>query len=123
MDDELHVSAIDEYGQTVDQFVINKYAALEVEQAPLPTEFRIDPNYPNPFADSTTIRYHIVEPTVVSLELYNVLGQKIATLVQRHHTPGSYTVRFDAARLASGTYTYRLQAGFESESRQFTVAR
>ncbi len=122
-DDELQVTAIDEYGQQVDRFVINKFSALEIEESPLPIHFQIEQNYPNPFADTTTIRYHIAQPERVTLEVYDLLGQRITTLVDRHHLPGVYVVTFNAARLASGTYAYQLSTDSFTADKQFTIVR
>ena len=122
-DDELTVTAVDEHGRQVDRFVINKYASLEVDPSVTPQAFSIEQNYPNPFADSTTIRYAVTEPQMVALEVFDMTGKHIATLVERNHGPGQYVVVYDAARLASGVYTYRLTAGTRTASRQFSVVR
>ncbi len=124
-DDELHVTAIDQQGQQVDRFTINKFTtvAVEEESGPAPDDFGLDPNYPNPFTDSTTIRYRIAQPARVQVKLFDLLGRKVATLVDRHQTPNTYTVTFDTARLASGTYVYTLTAGSFSQSRQLTVIK
>lgn len=74
-------------------------------------EFRLDQNYPNPFNPATTIRYQIGKQANVSLEVFNILGQKVATLVNAKQIPGMYHVSFDAHSLATGMYIYRLQAG------------
>jgi len=76
-------------------------------------------NYPNPFNPSTAISYSINEVGPVKLTVYNVLGQLVATLVdQPEHPAGQFDVRFDAARLSSGLYVYRLEskAGVQSKS-------
>jgi hypothetical protein len=76
----------------------------------VPKAFFLDQNYPNPFNPSTEIRYHVSTTDVVRLKVFNALGQEVATLVDRHHTPGTYTVTWDAHGVASGTYFYRLEA-------------
>lgn len=122
-DDRLTVTAINEHGQQVDRFVINKYISVRSEEGELPEEVGIDPNFPNPFADSTTIRYFVAEPEQVVLEVYDVLGKKVTTLVDRHHSAGRYIVTFNPVHLASGTYAFRLTAGAATITRQFTVVR
>ncbi len=76
----------------------------------LPQEFSLNQNYPNPFNPSTNISYTISKPGHVKLQVFNVLGQIVSTLVDEHQSAGSYSVTFDAGRLASGVYYYRLSS-------------
>ncbi|HQT90600.1 MAG TPA: T9SS type A sorting domain-containing protein [Candidatus Kryptobacter bacterium] len=73
--------------------------------------FSLMQNYPNPFNPTTRIEYRIANIGFVSLKVYNVLGQEVASLVNGVKRPGDYAVQFDGSRLASGVYFYRLQAG------------
>jgi hypothetical protein len=68
-------------------------------------------NYPNPFNPTTLIRYDIPEGSFVTLKIYDVLGNEIATLVNEEKLAGSYEVKFSATGLSSGIYFYKLQAG------------
>ena len=68
-------------------------------------------NYPNPFNPSTTIKYKIKELTLVELKVYDILGEEVISLVNEEQPAGSYEVEFNASKLASGVYFYRLQAG------------
>lgn len=78
----------------------------------LPTEFTLNQNYPNPFNPSSTIRFGLPEATQVRMEVFNLLGQKVSTLVNDEHMQaGWHTVQFDARNLASGMYIYRISAG------------
>jgi predicted GH43/DUF377 family glycosyl hydrolase len=81
--------------------------------AEVPREFALGQNYPNPFNPSTTIQYAIPVGTYgrTSLQVYDVLGREVATLVNEAKQPGTYTVRWDASGMASGTYFYQLQTG------------
>ncbi len=74
-------------------------------------EFTLHQNYPNPFNPATSIRFDLAEASNVSLSVFNVAGQEVATLVNGNLTAGSHTVNFDGANLTSGVYLYRLTAG------------
>lgn len=77
----------------------------------LPGDFRCDQNYPNPFNPSTSIRYQLPESRNVSLNIYDLNGHKIKTLINGIQEAGYYTVQFNANDLPSGVYIYRLTAG------------
>jgi hypothetical protein len=79
----------------------------------VPKAFIIEQNYPNPFNPSTEIKYHVSANDVVKLKIFNSLGQQVATLVDQQHTPGTYTVIWDARNFATGAYYYRLEVGNE----------
>jgi hypothetical protein len=71
--------------------------------------FKLHQNYPNPFNPRTVIGYQLPLTSQVKLSIYNVLGQKVATLVNKKQTAGSYQVEWDASDFASGIYWYRLE--------------
>jgi len=73
--------------------------------------FQLSQNYPNPFNPSTNISFTLGASSSVKLEVYNLLGQKVATVVNGFLFAGSHTYQFDASKLASGVYIYRLEAG------------
>ncbi|MDA0684234.1 MAG: T9SS type A sorting domain-containing protein [Bacteroidetes bacterium] len=82
------------------------------EDEALPAEYALQQNYPNPFNPSTSIEFSLPAAGNVNLTVYNVLGQKVATLVNNQTmSTGKHSIQFDASQLASGTYIYRLQAG------------
>ena len=74
----------------------------------VPYSYALFGNYPNPFNPSTTIKYEVASMVHVTLKLYNVLGEQVATLVDAVKGPGEYSVKFDGSRFASGVYFYRL---------------
>ena len=76
----------------------------------LPNEFSLDQNYPNPFNPTTTIKFNIPESGMVTLSVFNVLGQEVAKVVNEELTAGSHSYSFNASKLASGVYIYQLKA-------------
>jgi len=94
----------------------------------IPQAFHLNQNYPNPFNPTTTISYGLAEPSTVLLEMFNVLGQKIRTLVTAHQTAGTYSIQWDACTddglpVSSGIYIYRLQAGDFVQVRQMLLLK
>jgi hypothetical protein len=77
----------------------------------IPETFSLAQNYPNPFNPSTTLQYSIAQRSHVVLDVFNVLGQSVARLVDGELSAGTYRTTFDASHLSSGVYLYRLQAG------------
>ena len=77
----------------------------------VPDEYSLSQNYPNPFNPSTTIRYSIKTGGEVTLRVYDILGNEVATLVNEVQEPGYYTVNFNGANLSSGVYVYTLESG------------
>lgn len=77
----------------------------------LPTEFSLSQNYPNPFNPTTEISFALPKASNARLDIYNIMGQKVATLVNRHLEAGFHTAVWDGTRVASGVYLYRLEAG------------
>ena len=95
-----------------------------VETMPLsPAQFKLEQNYPNPFNPSTTIQYVLSARAHVSLIVYNMLGQRVAELVNGEMDAGSHESRFEASHLASGVYLYRLEAGNYVQTRKLVVVK
>jgi hypothetical protein len=82
--------------------------AVEVSQ---PADYFLSQNYPNPFNPSTTISYALADDIDVTLKVFDVLGNEVATLINENQPAGTYDVTFDAANLSSGVYYYTLEAG------------
>ena len=81
------------------------------EKSIQPTSYTLKQNYPNPFNPSTTIEYSIPKESLVSVKIFNILGQEVKTLVSENQAPGNYNIRFNASDLSSGIYFYSLRAG------------
>ncbi len=82
---------------------------IEVEIAP--SAYSLSQNYPNPFNPVTSIKYQLPANAFVSINIYDVLGNEVAALINEVKPAGSYELQFDASALTSGVYFYRLQAG------------
>lgn len=77
----------------------------------MPLNFELAQNYPNPFNPTTTISYTIPQSTQVRLAIFNMLGQKVMTLVDSNQSAGTYSIPFNATNLSTGLYVYRIEAG------------
>ncbi|MBE0570801.1 MAG: T9SS type A sorting domain-containing protein [Ignavibacteriaceae bacterium] len=93
----------------------------EVENS-FPSDFVLEQNYPNPFNPATNIRFSIPEANQVSLRVYDLLGQEVATLVNQFMNAGTFEVSFDASNLPTGIYTYSITAGdFQSVKKMMLI--
>jgi len=88
-----------------------------------PKTFSLDQNYPNPFNPSTTIAFSVPSDSKVSLQVYDILGKVVKTLVNGQKAAGSYTVSFDASSLSSGVYFYKLTAGENSLMKKMNLIK
>jgi hypothetical protein len=89
----------------------------------VPLVFALGQNYPNPFNSSTTIRYTVPTAQQVSLDVFDVLGRRVATLVDTYQPAAEYVIRFSGKELASGVYVYRLKVGGFAASRKMVLVR
>ena len=101
--------------------LVNAAVQEKSDTALLPQNFLLKQNYPNPFNPTTKIEYHVAAPAQVKIEIYNTLGQKVRTLVDRKQTAGIYHVNWDATNdfsqpVAAGIYLYRLSIESSNES-------
>jgi hypothetical protein len=89
-----------------------------------PLKFALKANYPNPFNPKTKINYHLAMNSDVNLSIYNLLGQKVVTLVNKKQTAGKYSVQWDARNFPSGLYIYKLEtsSGFR-QSRKLLLLK
>jgi hypothetical protein len=96
---------------------------VDDEQSGNPTHFSLMQNYPNPFNPKTKINYQIPKISFVTIKIYDVLGNEIATLVNEENSGGSYYVEFDATALPSGVYFYQLKAGNFIETKKMVLLK
>jgi len=89
----------------------------------IPIEYALSQNYPNPFNPTTSIRFALPESGQVQLDIYNMLGQRVMTVVNGPMSLGYHTVTFDASSLSSGLFLYRLQAGNVVLSKKMTLLK
>ena len=93
------------------------------ELAMTPKEFRLEQNYPNPFNPATMINYSLPATSYVTLTVYNMLGQEVATLVNEQQSAGEKSIKFDATNLSSGIYVYRLTANAFTEVKKMILIK
>ena len=77
----------------------------------IPNKYELAQNYPNPFNPSTTIQFALPKAGVVSLKIYNILGEEVTELINREMNAGFQKINFDASHLSSGLYLYRISVG------------
>ncbi len=107
-------------------FVLENVTSVELQPDPTtqPVRFSLSQNYPNPFNPSTTIRFDLAKTGPVTLKVYNVLGQLVATLIDNKTlSSGTYSVTWNAENLSSGVYIYRIEAGGVVETRKMTLMK
>ncbi len=85
--------------------------------------YELSQNYPNPFNPTTQIRFNIPESEWVTLSVYDVIGRKVAEIVNSRLQAGSYNIAFDATNLTSGLYYYRLQAGSFQDMKKMVIVK
>ncbi len=89
----------------------------------LPEKFMIYQNFPNPFNPSTNIKYQIPEASLVKVVVYDLLGRKVAMLINQYQSAGFYNISFDASKLTSGIYIYKISAGNFSDTRKMLLVK
>jgi hypothetical protein len=104
------------------RFLVHVNTATD-ESSTLPSNFTLNQNYPNPFNPTTVISYDLPENSQVNLAVYDMMGRRVATLVNENVAAGTHQVQFDASSLSSGTYMYRLQAGGNIQTKKLTLIK
>jgi len=95
----------------------------QITETTLPTRYSLSQNYPNPFNATTTIKYQLPAEGDVKLEVYNLFGQKVATLVDGRQQAGYRSVNWDASEISSGLYFYKLTVGDFTETRRMMLVK
>jgi Secretion system C-terminal sorting domain len=113
------VSAVDTVGI---ESHFSKQVSLQV-LPPLPENYRLDQNFPNPFNSRTEIRFGLPVSTSVTLKIYDAIGREVATLSSERLSPGVYSRIWDASRMPSGVYFYRLRAGTFDETKKLVMIK
>ena len=98
------------------------------ESATLPARFVLAQNYPNPFNPTTKISFSLPEASLVKIDIFNILGQSVAVIVDERLGPGEHVVEFNArdsngGQIATGVYFYRLTAGSFTQTRKMTFLK
>ncbi len=106
-----------------DTVTIEAVSSVDIEEETLVNEFRLSQNYPNPFNPSTTVSFDIPIGSHVRLEVYNMLGQKVLTVLDEFKSAGTHQAKIDMKTLNSGTYLYRLSAGNNSTTKIMTLIK
>jgi hypothetical protein len=106
---------------------LDKRGILAIDDA-VPTEFAMSQNYPNPFNPSTTISYALPRSTNVTIQVYDLLGAPVKTLVSQHQEAGNYTATWDATndlgvQVPTGNYIYKIMAGSFTQTRKMTLMK
>ncbi|HLG33205.1 MAG TPA: T9SS type A sorting domain-containing protein [Ignavibacteriaceae bacterium] len=112
------------YNYIIDNWMTGVIVGAENDDpANVVNEYRLYQNYPNPFNPATQISYSIPNSELVTLKIYDVLGKEIHTLVNEVQSANTYTITFDAGKLSSGIYFYKLKAGNFAETRKMILLR
>jgi hypothetical protein len=96
---------------------------FEDEPAGLPVEYRLSQNYPNPFNARTTIQYSMPGQSMVTIDIFDILGHKVETLIKGIKPPGNYQAVWDASDKSSGIYFYRIMAGDMVETKKMVLMK
>ena len=108
----------------LDQVSIAPLVTSVADLAKIPAEFELAQNYPNPFNPATNIAFTLTRPAVVTLKVYNLLGQAVAILAENERYPqGQHTLTFDGATLPNGIYYYRIESGGFKDVKKMTLLK
>ncbi len=117
-----------EYDQISHSFVWDEYTAAwqvttGIDEPVASVAYELSQNYPNPFNPTTTINYSVPRSSFVTIKVYDVLGNKVASLVNEEKSSGNYSLHFNGAGLASGIYFYTMHAGNYTSTKKFILMK
>ena len=101
----------------------NRVTGIKKVDNQTPGRFELSQNYPNPFNPSTIIRYSVPRSSLVTLKVFNILGQEVSTLVNQQQNPGKYEVNFNASALSSGVYFYTISNGTSTLTKKMLLLK
>jgi len=123
---EALITATDEGGLSVNSslsIIVNLSTSISDLEGGIPEKFSISQNYPNPFNPTTQIQYALPQASDVRLDVYNMIGQRVASLIDKRQTAGTHTATFDASSLSSGVYIYRIVAGDFTQTKKMLLIK
>lgn len=104
-------------------FSTGEATSSEIVETGIPQTLELNQNYPNPFNPTTNIEFALPENSQTTLEVFDMLGQRVATLIDQPMSAGTHSINFDASYLTSGIYIYRIQAGNSVQTRKLTLIK
>jgi predicted RNA-binding protein with TRAM domain len=119
---EIKLRAVNALGDGAESAAITVLTS-SIDEENMPTRLELFQNYPNPFNPSTTVNYSIKEAGAVTIIVYNLMGQKVATLVDETKEPGHYKVIWNSTGNASGMYYYRIETKGKAITRKMTLIK
>ncbi len=123
IDNNIHTGKNDYRLKQIDNDGHFSYSKIVEVNLQVPANYKLVQNYPNPFNPSTTIKYMIPKASHVKITIFNSLGKKVKTLIDKFKEPGSYSIRFTSDELSSGLYFYRLEAGSFSQVKKMILLK
>lgn len=102
---------------------LSEFAGIKTISGQVPSQYSLKQNFPNPFNPATNIQFEIPKSGFVKLEVYNMIGQRVATLVNENLDAGTFEVKFDASAYSSGVYIYRLSAAGYNETKRMILVK
>jgi hypothetical protein len=103
--------------------IYSQITSVDLETGYIPTNIKLYQNFPNPFNPTTNISYSISQPGIVSIIVYDILGRKVATLLNEEKNTGNYSIDFDGVALSSGIYFYQLKVNDFIETKKMVLLR